>query len=409
MVGVRVASNAASYTRAPQNRELGVDFSLSEDQELFRKAIRDFCEREITPIAAEIDKADRFPDDLWKKLGDMGLLGIGVPESYGGSGGDMFDSFLAGEELAAASSGVALSSGAHAYLCVYNLFRNGSEAQRQRYLPELCAGRRVGALCITEPDIGSDAMGMTTRAEPDGDGFVLTGGKTWITNGPIADVFVLYAKTDPNAGARSLTAFILERGMPGLTTSAPFDKLGCKGSPTGRVFLDGVRVGPEQVLGRVGGGVHVLMSGLDVERALFSTLAIGQARRAFELALAYSQQRAQFGRPIAQFQMVQAKLADMYTRIEAARLLTQRATLACVDMNRGGKGTQVHKLAASALLFSAEAAEKVVYDALQIHGGNGYSAEFEISRLYRDVRLGTIGAGTSEIRRLIIARELLGS
>lgn len=385
-----------------------MDFSLSEAQELYRDAVRQFCARELTPIAADIDKSDRMPDGLWEKLGEMGLLGIGVPEEYGGSGGDIFDSYIAGEELAAASSGVALSSGAHAYLCVYNLFRNGTEAQRRRYLPDLCAGRKVGALCITEPDCGSDAIGMTTRAEPDGDGFVLTGGKTWITNGPIADVFVLYAKTDPSAGARGITAFLLERGMEGLSTSAPFEKLGCKGSPTGRVFLDEVRVGPEQVLGEVGRGVHVLMSGLDVERAVFATLAIGQARRAFELALAYSQERVQFRRPIAQFQLVQAKLADMYTRIEAARLLTQRATLACVNMSRGGKGTEVHKLAASALLFSAEAAEKVVYDALQIHGGNGYSEEFEISRLYRDVRLGTIGAGTSEIRRLIVARELLG-
>ena len=384
-----------------------MDFSLTPDQLAFRDAVRAFCVRELRPRAAEIDRTDTFPPDLWGTLGDMGLLGVGVPERYGGSGGDTFDSYLAGEELAAASSGVALSSGAHGYLCVYNLFRNGSEAQRERYLPDLCAGRRIGALCITEPDTGSDAVGMTTRAVADGDGFVLTGGKTWITNAPIADVFLLYAKTDPDAGARGITAFLLERGMPGLSTSGPIDKLGCKGSPTGRVFLDGVRVGPEQVLGRVGHGVHVLMSGLDVERALFASLAVGQARRALELALQYSRERVQFGRPIAQFQMIQAKLADMYTRVEAARLLTMRAAAACVDLDRGGKGTEVHMLAASALLFAAEAAEKVVYDAVQIHGGNGYAAEFEVSRLYRDVRLGTIGAGTSEIRRLIIARELL--
>ncbi len=384
-----------------------MDFSLTAEQEAFRAAVETFCAREIMPRAADIDRQDEFPPDLWRKMGEMGLLGIGVPEAYGGSGGDIFDSYLAGEVIAAASSGVALSSGAHSYLCVYNLFRNGTEAQRQRYLPDLCAGRKVGALCITEPDSGSDAVGMTTRATPEGDHFVLTGGKTWITNAPIADVFVLYAKTDPAAGARGITAFLLERGMPGLSTSAPIDKMGCKGSPTGRIFLDGVRVGPEQVLGTVGNGVHVLMSGLDVERAIFASLALGQARRAFDLALAYSKERVQFGKPIAQFQMIQAKLADMYTRVEAARLLNLRAAMACVGLERGGKGTEVHKLAAAALLFAAESAEKVVYDAVQIHGGNGYATEFEVSRLYRDVRLGTIGAGTSEIRRLIVARELL--
>ena len=384
-----------------------MDFALTPEQEAFRDSVRAFCARELVPRAAEVDATDTFPAELWERMGEMGLLGVAVPEELGGSGGTLFDAYLAGEELAAASSGIALSSGAHTYLCVYNLYRNGSSEQHARYLPDLCSGRKVGALCITEPDVGSDAMGMTTRADPDGDGYVLTGGKTWITNAPIADVFLLYAKTDPTAGARGITAFLIERGMEGLTTSGPIDKLGCKGSPTGRVFLDGVRVGPEQVLGQPGGGVDVLMSGLDVERAVFASLAVGQARRALELALSYSQERSQFGRPISQFQMIQAKLADMYTRVEAARLLTMRASMACVQMERGGKGSEVHKLAASALLFSAEAAEKVVYDALQIHGGNGYASEFEISRLYRDVRLGTIGAGTSEIRRLIVARELL--
>ncbi len=386
-----------------------MDFTLAPEQASLQATVRAFAQREIAPRAAEIDRLDEFPADLWPKLGDLGVLGLAVPERWGGSGGDVLDCALVGEELAAASSGVALSVGAHAFLCVYNLYRNGSDALRARYLPDLCAGRRVGALCITEPDVGSDAVGMTTRADPDGQGgFVLRGGKTWITNAPIADLFLVYAKTDIHAGARGITAFLLERGMAGLETSPPIDKLGCKGSPTGRVFLDGVRVSADQVVGRVGHGIDVLMRGLDVERALFAMFAVGQARRALELSVAYAKARVQFGRPIGEFQLVQARLADMYTRVEASRGLALRAAALCSTSERGGKGTDVHKIAAAALLFAAEAAEKVVYDAVQIHGGNGYATEFEVSRLYRDVRLGTIGAGTSEIRRLIVARELLG-
>ncbi len=385
-----------------------MDFDLSEEQEALRDAIRGFAEREIRPIAEKMDQDDVFPPELWLRLGEMGLLGIGVDERYGGSGGDLMNWVIAGEEIAAASSGVSLSMGAHGNLAVWNLYRNGTEAQKQRWLPDLCAGRKVGSLCITEPDTGSDAVGMTTRAVADGDGFVLTGTKTWITNAPVADFFILYAKTDPAAGARGITAFILERGMEGLSTSKPFDKMGCRGSPTGQVYLDGVRVSAENVLGGVNGGVAVLMGGLDVERAVFASLPLGQARRALELSLQYAQERRQFGRPIASFQLVQAKLADIYTRLEAARLMVWKACHALTRMERGGKGTEVHKLAAAALLYSAEAAEQSCYDAVQIHGGNGFSKEFEVNRLYRDVRLGTIGAGTSEIRRLIIARELLG-
>lgn len=249
---------------------------------------------------------------------------------------------------------------------------------------------------------------MTTRARRDGDSYVLSGTKTWITNGPIADVFLVYAKTNPEAGAFGISTFIVERGWAGVETSTPFEKLGCRGSPTGQIFFHDVRVPAENLLGDENGGIGVLMGGLDVERVVFCTLPLGQARRALELALSYARARSQFGRAIGKFQMVQAKIADMYARIEAARLLTFKACAAAVGMERGGKGTDVHRISAAALLFTAEMAEQVVNDALQIHGGNGYSAEFEISRLYRDVRLGTIGAGTSEIRRLIIARELLG-
>ena len=318
-----------------------MDFRLSDDQLLLQQAVRSFAEAEVRPIAAAVDAADAFPVDLWPKMAELGLLGIGIPEAYGGSGGDLWDTVIAGEEVAAASSAIALSMGAHSSLCVYNLYRNGDEAQRQRYLPDLCAGRRVGALCITEPDTGSDAVSMATRARRDGDSYVLSGTKTWITNGPIADVFLVYAKTNPEAGAFGISTFIVERGWAGVETSTPFEKLGCRGSPTGQIFFHDVRVPAENLLGDENGGIGVLMGGLDVERVVFCTLPLGQARRALELALSYARARSQFGRPIGKFQMVQAKIADMYARIEAARLLTFKACAAAVGMERGGKGLTV--------------------------------------------------------------------
>ena len=384
-----------------------MDFELNLEQQQLQQAVRQFVQREVRPIAERVDREDRFPMELWPKLADLGVLGIGVDPEFGGSGGDMMDAVLVGEALAAGSSGVALSMGAHSNLCVYNLSRNGTDAQKRRHLPDLCAGRKVGALCITEPDTGSDAVGMSTTARRDGDRYLLNGTKTWITNGPIADLFIVYAKTRPDAGARGISALLVERGSPGLSTSAPFDKMGCRGSPTSQVIFEDCEVPADNLLGVENNGVHVLMSGLDVERAVFASLPVGQAQRALDLTLQYARDRQQFGKPIGEHQLVAARLADMYTRVEASRLMVYRAATALAGFERGGRGTPIHRLAASSLLFAAEAAEKVVYDAVQIHGGNGYSQEFEVSRLYRDVRLGTIGAGTSEIRRLIIARELL--
>ena len=385
-----------------------MDFSLTEEQQAMREAVASFVAREITPLAERIDRDDDMPMALWPKMGEMGLLGIGIPEQYGGSGGDMWDAIVAGEEIAYGSAAVALSMGAHGNLCAYNLFRNGDEAQRARYLPDLCSGKAIGCLGITEPGAGSDAVGITTSATRDGDHYVLKGGKTWVTNAPIADTFIVYAKTAPEAGALGISAFILERGYEGLETSKPFEKMGCRGSTTGRIFLDECRVPAENLLGQENGGIAVMMGGLDIERLIFTGLPVAQMRRCLELSLAYAQERKQFGRPIAKFQLIQAKLADMYTRLEASRALMWRAASAMDHFSRGGKGTEIHKLSAAALLFAAEAAEAVANDAVQIHGGNGYSLEYEVNRIYRDVRLGTIGAGTSEIRRLIIARELLG-
>jgi isovaleryl-CoA dehydrogenase len=386
-----------------------MNFQLTEAQQILRDSVRAYARRELAPLAERIDRDDEMPREIWTQLGAMGLLGIGIDEEYGGSGGDMVDAMIAGEEIARASAAVALSMGAHGNLCAYNLFRNGSEAQKARYLPGLCSGEAIGCLGITEPGAGSDAVGMTTTAVRDGDHYVLKGGKTWVTNAPIADVFMVYAKTNPEAGPFGISTFLLERGYEGLSTSKPFEKMGCRGSPTGRIFLDGCRVPAENLVGQENGGIAVLMSGLDIERLIFSSLPIAQMDRALELSLAYARERKQFGRPIAKFQLIQAKLADMYTQLEAARALAWRAAAALDGAHtRGGKGTEIHKLSAAALLFAAEAAERVAYDAVQIHGGNGFSLEYEINRIYRDVRLGTLGAGTSEIRRLIIARELLG-
>ena len=382
-------------------------FEPTEEQRQIVETVKKFSEREVIPFAEQIDTEDRFPDGIWEKMGEVGLLGIGIPEEYGGIGGDLMTAVLAIQALGG-SAGLALSYGAHLNLCAHNILRTGSDAQRKKYLPGLASGEKIGAMALTEPEAGSDATSIRTTAVRDGDHYVLNGTKTFITNAPIADVVLLYAKTNPEAGPMGITAFIIERGFEGFTSPGRLRKMGHHGSPTGEIVLNDCKVPVENVVGAENFGVAVMMAGLDVERAFFAGAAIGMSQRAFDLALKYAQERQQFGRPLAKFQLVQAKLADMYTKLEAARGLSYRAVHAAEEIARGGKGTDIHLLAASALLFAAETAEEVVNHAVQIHGGYGYMEEYEVCRLYRDVRLFTIGAGTSEIRRLVIARELLG-
>jgi len=381
-------------------------FELTDEQRQIVELVRDFSKNEIMPRAAQIDRDDTFPRDLWAKMAQLGLMGVAIPEKYGGSGGDLVTAVLVIQNLRG-SAGLALSYGAHLNLCCHNLLRTGSEEQKQRYLPRLCSGEWIGALGLTEPGAGSDATGITSRARRDGEDYILDGSKTFITNAPIADLVLLYAKTEPKAGPLGISAFLVETKSPGFSIARSLHKLGHHGSPTGEFALDGCRVPAANLLGAENAGIGVMMAGLDVERAFFAGAAIAASERAFELALDYAQQRQQFGKPIAAFQLIQAKLADMYTKIEAARGLAERAVVAAQEIERGGKGTDIHKLAAAALLFAAQTAEEVVYDSLQIHGGYGYMEEYEICRLYRDVRLFTIGAGTTEIRKLLIARELL--
>ncbi len=359
-----------------------------------------FARQELAPVADEIDRTDTFPPDLFPRLGELGILGVTVPQEYGGAGADLLSGVLIIEQLARVSASVALSYGTHANLCVNNLYTNGTEEQRRTYLPNLCSGKHVGGLAITEPDAGSDAAAIKTTAVADGDDYVLNGTKTFITNGSIADVFVLYAKTDPELGTRGITTFIVEKAFPGFSVSRTFDKFGHRGSPTSELILDDCRVPRRNVLGSVGGGRDIMRRGLDIERIFLAGDPLGVAEEALAISIEYAKQRHQFGRPIGSFQLIQAKLADMYTQIEAARGLVYRAAILAEQGD-------VHKEAAAAILFTAEMATRVSLDAMQIHGGYGYLNELPLGRLVRDAKLLEIGAGTSEIRRLIIGRELL--
>lgn len=382
---------------------------MTQEQKLLKETVRAFAQKEIEPIAEKIDREDAFPEGLFEKFGEMGFLGCTIPTQYGGAGSDYLSAVIIEEELARISPSVALSYGAHAILCADNLYRNGKEEQRIKYLPKLCSGEWVGALGLTEPGAGSDAVGIETTAEKDGDEYVLNGTKMFITNGPIADLVLLYAKTDKEKGSRGITAFLVETSFDGFSVSKELEKMGNRGSPTGELVLDSCHVPKENLLGEENKGIAVMMSGLDIERAFFGSYGVGIAQGAFDLALEYSKQRVQFGQPICNFQLIQEKLANAYVQIEASRLMAYKATLLAQESQRGGKGTELHKVAAAALLLAGETARKVALDAVQIHGGYGYIRELPVERFLRDAVLVTIGAGTSEIRQIVIARELIGS
>ena len=382
------------------NRMPGLDFGLGETADMIRSSVESFAQAEIAPRAEEIDTSNEFPRDLWPRLGDLGLLGLTVEEEEGGSGLGYLEHCVAMEEVSRASASVGLSYGAHSNLCVNQIRLNGTPAQRARYLPGLISGEHVGALAMSEPGAGSDVVGMRTRAIRRGERYVLNGSKMWITNGPDAEVLVVYAKTDPDAGSKGITAFLVEKGMPGFSTAQKLDKLGMRGSNTCELVFEDCAVPAENVIGEVGGGVAVLMSGLDYERAVLAAGPLGIMRACMDIVLPYVHQRRQFGRPIGTFQLMQGKIADMYTTMNAARAYVYAVAQAC------DRGETSRKDAAGAILFAAEKATWMALEAIQALGGNGYVNEFATGRLLRDAKLYEIGAGTSEIRRMLIGREL---
>ncbi len=376
------------------------NFDLGESADMIRASALEFAQEEIAPRAAEIDRDNLFPRDLWPKMGALGLHGITAPEEHGGLALGYLEHCVAMEEVSRASGAIGLSYGAHSNLCVNQITRNGNEDQKRRYLPKLISGEHVGALAMSEPNAGSDVVSMSTRAEKKGDRYVLNGAKMWITNGPVADTLVVYAKTDPSAGARGMTAFLVERGMKGFSNGTKLDKVGMRGSDTSELVFSDCEIPAENVLGQVGRGVNVLMSGLDYERVVLAAGPLGLMQSALDVVLPYIHERKQFGQPIGSFQLVQGKLADMYVVMNAARAYVYAVAKAC------DRGETTREDAAGAILYAAERATAVALDAIQLLGGNGYTNDYPTGRILRDAKLYEIGAGTSEIRRMLIGREL---
>ena len=383
-----------------------MDFQLTDEQRMIKETVYKWSVNELGPLQEKIDDEDWFPPDFFLKCAEIGILGITIDEKYGGLGGDVLMQTLAIEEMSRICPALAMTYGAHSNLCANNIYKNAGEPLKQKYLPPLISGEKIGALGLTEPNAGSDAMSLRTRAERRGDKYILNGTKIFITNGPVADTLLVYAKTAPELGAKGISAFIVEKDFPGYSVARKLKKCGMRGSPTAELIFEDCEVPAENLVGEENRGVNVMTSGLDIERIVLAGGSVGMAQQALDYSVRYSVEREQFGQSIASFQMIQQKLADMYTRTEAARLMVYRAAEAAQRASRGGKGTELTRLAAAAILFAAETATWVCDQGVQIHGGYGYCLEFPVQKLWRDAKLYEIGAGTSEIRRLIIAREL---
>jgi isovaleryl-CoA dehydrogenase len=378
----------------------GLDFDLGSDVQMLRETVRDFTQDKIAPLAGEIDRSNSFPRELWPQLGALGLLGITVEEELGGAGMGYLAHCVAMEEISRGSAAIGLSYGAHSNLCVNQLRRNGSEEQKRRYLPKLISGEHIGALAMSEPGAGSDVVSMKTRADKKGDRYLLNGAKMWITNGPLADTLVVYAKTDRTAGARGITAFIIEKDFKGFSTGKKLDKLGMRGSDTSEIVFEDCEVPVGNVLGVVGNGVNVLMSGLDYERTVLAAGPLGVMQACLDIVIPYLHQRTQFGQPIGRFQLMQAKLADMYVTLNASKAYVYAVAKAC------DRGETTREDSAGAILYAAERATWMALETIQCLGGNGYINDYPAGRLLRDAKLYEIGAGTSEIRRMLIGREI---